>query len=452
MRAIAVILLLAVSSNCFAFRVTPAFKEVDVKRGEKFVLNLNLTGTKEREALFVYVKDYYLTEQGGAKFDIPEEMKEFERFSAKKWTKPQVALKRIQFTNEATGQSTEKVLPVVELKLDETKKVSIVIEPPLKAAGEYYVTVHFRDLYPTMQRVKGSKKAFAGVYFAVAARINIMVENPLWRPKKNGKVENAWVEIIQEVQEVEGAEEEQEPQYKVEKLVYRKATEPEQETAILSKNVPQEKSIITFFSFQNTGNLHQIVRGEGLVERIEDGRIFDKLVLSPVNSKKDGALLLPLGKRLFAGEVARPLPAGEFIVKATFDYGVREKARDKVSFEVQASLAKDLKESMLVVVEPKQIKKTMKLKAMESARFTVYNLDFEPLKVKIEAPEEAESFLRIIGKEFRIPSESQRQVGLLLKMQEPSFKKTVLSIVPERGRPTTLPVFIELAQEEDAND
>ena len=403
---IAIALFIGASAHCFAFRVTPAFKEVTVKRGEKFTLNLNLTGTKEKEDLFVYVKDYYLTEQGGANFDIPEEMKGFKQFSAKEWTKPQISLKRVQFINEATKQTIEQVLPVVELKQDETKEVPIVIEPPLDAAGEYYVTVHFRDLHPTMQKVSGLKKASAGIYFAVAARINIMVENPFWRPKKDGKVERAWVEIIKE-----------------------------------------KKSILLFFCFQNTGNLHEIVKGEALVKRAKDGRVFDKLELRAVNSEQDGAMVLPLGKRLFAGEIARPLPEGEFLAEATFDYGVRQKAQDKVGFEVLADLAKDLKESVLIVVEPKQIKKTMKLKAMETARFTVYNLDFEPLNVKIELPAEAENFLRIIGKEFKIPSESQRQVGLMLKMPEPAFKKIVLSIIPERGRPITLPVFIEPQKE-----
>lgn len=166
--------ILGFTTRALAFQVKPALLEIELKKGEKGSVTLDLTGTKDYEGVILYVQDYYIAQEGGVKFDAPDDA-----FSAKNWIKPKVPLARIESKN-TKGETQEQFLPVVFLNKDQVKPVAIEINPPLEAVGEYYATVHFRDFQPTMQKVEG-KTGQVAVYFAVAARINIKITGANWR-------------------------------------------------------------------------------------------------------------------------------------------------------------------------------------------------------------------------------------------------------------------------------
>lgn len=370
-----------------AFQVTPASKAISMNQGTEQVVTIRLVGTKD-ERVLIYLGDYFIDRRGTVVFEAGPEMN---APSAKGWISPITAAQEVTYFDPAEQGMITRNAPVVELQQGEVKEVSFRVAPPADAQGEYYATLHFRDLTTSTQDDDTPQVA---IYFAVAARLSIAIKGSFVPRREGGVLSDAG-----SIHQGEGA------------------------TRIST-------------SFENSGNVHLNVTALTYIRRAKDNRVFAELTLTPAGSQPDGsAFILPGGVRDFEGYLRRPLPPGEYVAETVYDYGSYLRPKNRVEFTVERDTNAEF---MTFDYEPKELKVVGAPGSTSIRKITVYNMGAEPLELRIDADE---GLLRILTPQLIIPEGSSRNVGIMLRVPEDA-SRTKINLTPSRGSPADLLVLI----------
>ncbi|MBI9104857.1 MAG: hypothetical protein JEY99_20745 [Spirochaetales bacterium] len=390
---ITISIMLFLAPTAHGFQVTPASKAIQLGQGQQETITIRLVGTKT-EKVMLYLGDYIIDRRGTVGFEAPEEG---DRNSAKEWISPLTTAEEVTYYDTIEQKMVTRRAPVVNLNEGEVKEVSFRLSPPIDAKGEYYATLHFRDITPL--ETDNSDRPQVAVYFAIAARLSIQITGS-FIPVKSGSAFDG------EVYQGEG-------------------------------------SIRLFSAFRNSGNVHLNVKGKTFIRRKSDSRVFAEIDLTPAGSQPDGsAFILPEGLRDFEGFLSRPLPAGDYIAETIYDYGSYIKPKQAVEFRVEENT--ESKDFQAYSFEPKEINISSQPGTTEIQKVTVYNMSAESITLRIL---NKEGWITVLNSEVSIPEGSLRNIGIMSTVPESieaggSIHPLIISQVPG-GLSSEVPVVID---------
>ncbi|MBF9018791.1 MULTISPECIES: hypothetical protein [unclassified Oceanispirochaeta] len=361
---ITISIMLFLAPTAHGFQVTPASKAIQLGQGQQETITIRLVGTKT-EKVMLYLGDYIIDRRGTVGFEAPEEG---DRNSAKEWISPLTTAEEVTYYDTIEQKMVTRRAPVVNLNEGEVKEVSFRLSPPIDAKGEYYATLHFRDITPL--EADNSDRPQVAVYFAIAARLSIHITGS-FIPVKNGSAFDG------EVYQGEG-------------------------------------STRLFSAFRNSGNVHLNVKGKTFIRRKSDSRIFAEIELTPAGSQPDGsAFILPGSLRDFEGFLSRPLPAGDYIAETIYDYGSYIMPKQAVEFTVKENA--DRGDFQAYSFEPKNINISAQPGRTEIQKLTIYNMSAESITLKIL---NEENWITVLNPDISIPEGSFRNIGIMSTLPE----------------------------------
>lgn len=207
--------------------------------------------------------------------------------------------------------------------------------------------------------------------------------------------------------------------------------------------VLESDSLIRISSaFKNTGDIHLDVLGEAVI-RSADGRTnFGKFDLNARSSAKKEAFIFPDGTRDFEGVLKRQLPAGDYKLEVSYNYGYDfKKINLSHDFSVtrKSALNEDSEEFLRIA------ESDLKLYIPEGGRrtkvVTLTNIDYRPLAVSVES----EDWVKISPNNFILKPGQVRNVMLIStvsKYHSSQEKKTVISFKTDRGKSALLNLYV----------
>ena len=300
------------------------------------------------------------------------------------------------------------------IKLDEkrltlakgrTKDVEFKIKVPYRAKpGEYYgcIMIEPTEFTPIERKIGGVK---AVVHLKSRIAVPIILTIPGRVPKRGGKVRLVRVEAGQE------------------------------EIKILS-------------TFNNTGNVLEEVRGKVTVRDAVKRRIFDVVRLKALNGgHPDGrGKVFPETLRDFTGEVQRPLPPGEYVAEAAFDYGYKYRlAKARTTFTVTPQIAQKQRELLVLAAKPELLELKIPAGGFRTSGIKVSNLDYQPIHVTVHFNPVADpSWIRLSESEFHLQPGRSKTIRAILSIPgggkpERSIK---IELKADRGKKVVVDVVV----------
>jgi len=348
----------------FGFQVTPASKAIEIGQGDQETITIRMLGTK-KERIMIYLGDYLIDRRGTVSFIAGKE----DRTSrGKEWISPLTMSQEVTYYDSMEQKMVTRNAPVVDLEEGDVKEVSFLVSPPIDAKGEYYATLHFRDISEMENDNTGRPQV--SILFAIAARLSINIKGS-FVPLRSGS-------------SLEGS-------------VY-----------------PGEKNTRLISSFHNSGNVHLDVYGRTFIRRKSDNRVFAELPLTPAGSKpENSAFIMPGGIRDFEGVLERPLPAGEYIAETVFDYGSYIKPKSIVPFSIEES--HDRGEIPAFSFEPQTVYISSLPGNTEVSKITIYNMGSEAISLEVLSDTD---WISVLNSKVIIPDGSFRNVGILSTVPE----------------------------------
>lgn len=300
------------------------------------------------------------------------------------------------------------------IKLDEktltlakgrTKDFEFKIKVPYRAKpGEYYGAIMIEPTeFTPIERKIGGVKVVLNLKSRIAVPIILTIPGRV--PKRGGKVHLVRVEAGKE------------------------------EIKILS-------------TFNNTGNVLEEVRGRVTVRDAVKRRIFDVVRLKALNGgHPDGSgKVFPETLRDFAGEVQRPLPPGEYVAEAAFDYGYKYRlAKARTTFTVTPQIAQKQRELLTLAVEPELLELKIPAGGFRTLGIKVSNLDYQPIHVKMHFnPVANPSWIRLSESEFDLPPGRSKTLRVILSIPrgEKPERSIKIELKADRGKKVVADVVV----------
>lgn len=212
----------------------------------------------------------------------------------------------------------------------------------------------------------------------------------------------------------------------------------------------KEKTIKIKVTLKNESQISIGAEGEAYIIGKNDRKIYDKFPLLAEQSGTQGVrgkvLIYPEGIRDYLGEIARPLPAGKYEVKISFDYDVKyRKVRTKTEFTITREIAVSLKELLTLAVGKEFLEFEFKPGGMIMKGLEIINLDFQPLRVAISTLPEKMSWLGIAQTELNLRAGEDRKIRFRIKIprDEKVERSAKIVLTPERGKPIIINLIIK---------
>lgn len=381
-----IILASFLTNQVMAFSLSPAYLELEIKRGESQTQILDVNNDGDGPILCqIAVSGFEVLSDGKQLFEaaIPD-------YSAAGW----IEAKESEF--EVSGKSSGKA------------EVTIAV-PKTAQPGDYFACVFAQTQAPSKVKTSQSRE----VEIAVNCRLGCILQITV--PGKN---------------------------------LFRKAEVGEVKAKMpLIEN--KEEGIKIFANLTNKCASHLDARGEVLIKNSAN-RIFDKFVLQATGKNTKGvALIYPMGSREFSGVIQRPLPAGEYIAEVAFDYGYRtQKAKAEAKFTVSQEVGENQKEFLTLTAEPNPLEAQMSSGALRALAIKVFNFDFEPLAVKATSQVpwikvEPAEFTIGSGKEKSL------SVTISVPANERIARVGKIILTPERGRSVAVDIVVLAPKERE---
>jgi hypothetical protein len=345
-----IVSLLVLANLAEAFKVSPVKLELSIPRGQTrdVVLTLNGTSGTSVENLIVYPTDLSISKTGVYTFQRNENSK----FSAAPWVK---------FSD-------------MKISLTETQKkeLKFKISVPLNAnPGEYYSILMIEPEKDTRMR---SKEKPMAMDYKVRIGVVLILDVPGRIYQKTGKALST--EMIPVTPELI-------KQVKAEALGAKYDSKHELFYALTDFEKMANKTLI-LGSFQNLGNTHLYVSGAATI-RSRDGRTsFGQAKLIAMGSEKDQVFAFPGDERYFYGVWDKPLPKGQYLCDALYDYGNKvAKAASSSGFSVLRDFQADESKNEFLSLEPKSLEMVVPSGALRTKVLKVSNTDNRPLNVSV---------------------------------------------------------------------
>lgn len=377
------VMILTLTSNCFAFRVSPAKIEgVTISKGKTGIGILHLRGSVINEKTKIFPMDIIVDRRGNLNFERLEDWK----YSCFSWIKlPEV-----------------RILTLTEGK---TKELEFKIKVPYNAKpGEYYacIMVEPTEFTPIKGEI-GGVTTVLNLKSRIA--VPIIIEVPGRIRKLGGRVIDTSVGIGKE----------------------------------------EIKVLATFQNMGNVieevrGNARIINKAD---KKIYD--VVTLKALNP--SAADGmGRVFPETLRDFEGIVKRPLPTGNYEIRVAFDYGLKvRKARARADFSVTQELAISLAELLTLATESELLEFQLKPGGMVMEGLEIINLDFQSLRVAISTFPEKMPWLRIAQTKLNLRAGQSRKIRFRIKIprDEKVERSAKIILTPERGKPIIVDLIIK---------
>ncbi len=194
-------------------------------------------------------------------------------------------------------------------------------------------------------------------------------------------------------------------------------------------------------SFKNTSFIHLDVSGDAVVRSV-DGKInYGTFGLNALSSPTKAAFIFPGNIRDFTGALNRQLPAGDYIVEASFSYGSSFK-KERVVQKFSVVRKKPLNDSKSECLRLKS--NNLDLFIPDGGRLTktitLTNIDYRPLSVKINSSD----WVKIIPDSLTLKPGEVRNIMatvLVAKYDASQKQESLVYFKPERGKSAELKVF-----------
>lgn len=191
-------------------------------------------------------------------------------------------------------------------------------------------------------------------------------------------------------------------------------------------------------AFKNTGDMHLDVLGEAVV-RSADGRInYGKCDLKALSSSKNEAFIFPGATRDFEGTLKRQLPAGDYVVEASYNYGYDfKKARQTEKFSIKREVSIDEEQTEFLRVNNSDLKLLVPKGARRTQVVAITNIDYRPININIETDE----WIKILPNNFILKPGEVRNIMLTVSVSEydESQKKVaVIFLKTDHGKDSTI--------------
>lgn len=368
------------SSLIFAFRVQPVRLDITLKRGQTGIIHIALSGSKgtRGEYLKVYPVDLIMNRNGSLAFERQENFK----YSVVPW----ISLKEER----------------VRLFEGQTKDYEFRISVPRSAIpGEYYAILMFEPVEPTPME-DPERPIRLMMISRIAVPIILNVPGRIY--KKQGKAMETGAQQI------------------------------------------DDGKVEVNSTFKNTGSIHLDVCGSALIKSKDEKRNFAKIQLKAFgSSKKSGeGFIMPGNLRDFVGISESPLslPAGEYLVEVSYDYGYKfRKARDEAIFTITKQFKIDESKTPLFKVDKPIIEFEAKPGVFKTLVLKVTNIDFQPLKVLVQSEKD---WARVSPSNFVLKSGESRNLKIIATIPENIESKNQARIVfkPDRGKETEVKLIV----------
>lgn len=389
-----------ITNSTLAFRLTPASLDIEVKRGESQTQVLKIGNSSENPiSCRVYVIGFEVLKDGKQLFEGANK-----KFSAVGW---------ISFRKRFLGLKIPwKKYKDLEFEVspEGIEEAEIEIGVPKNAQpGDYYATIMAESTVP------GRAKTPQGVEVSVNLRLGCItrITIPGRTIRKKAEISEVRVEL------------------------------PKPET---------EEPVKIIATLENKCEVHLDGRGEVLIKNTE-GRVFDRFVLQGAGKEAKGqALVYPEGSRDFWGVVERPLPPGEYVAEAVFDYGYQfRRLREKTFFVVSPEMGQKQREFLTMTVEPNLLELEMSSGAFRTQSLKVSNLDFEPLKVEVLT---SSSWLGVKPSQLIIRPNNYitLRIEVAVPTEEPVARNGKIILKPEKGKAITIDVVISEYKREEKKE
>lgn len=200
-------------------------------------------------------------------------------------------------------------------------------------------------------------------------------------------------------------------------------------------------------AFRNTGDIHLDVLAEATI-RSEDGRVnYGKFDLNARASAKRAAFIFPDAIRDFEGGLERQLPAGNYMLEVSYDYGYKfRKANKKMPFTITRQGSVDESNDEFIALEDSKLSLAIPEGARRTEVVSVSNIDYRPLSIEVETPD----WIRVVPKQLVLKPGESRNVMLIVsvdKYRDDQKKTALINFKADRGKNSVL--SLELSSPQD---
>lgn len=374
------------ANQAWAFSLSPASLELEIKRGESQPQTLNVNNDSEKSVLCqMAVTGFEVSPDGKQRFEdaTPD-------YSAISWIE----------IEETAFNITPK----------SSKKAGIVITVPKNAKpGDYFACIFGQIQTPGKAITSQGQEVVITVNFQLGCIIRITV--PGRAIPKKALVSDVRVEM------------------------------PSAEN--------KDEGVKIIGTLVNKCALHLDAMGEVMIKN-SGNRTFEKLILQGAGKNTKGeALVYPMSSREFFGVIQKPLPPGNYTAEVVFSYGYRsQKAKAQAKFTVSQEIGKQ-KELLALTIEPSVIELEMTHNTFRVRRVDVFNRDSEE-KLVIKAGSQTPWVTVDPTEFTINPNKDRSlRIMISTIDNEPVARAGKITLTPERGKSVTLDVIVSEEKEKE---
>lgn len=378
---------LALVNKSFAFRITPASFEIDLKRGETKTEFLTINNDSDDSIQCqVYATGYQVGRDGKPVFEETEETD----------TSPFSARKMIKILE-----------PEITIPAKSGKRVAISVTLPRTVSEREYFATIMAVTQAASDDLKKAQQKKVTTQMKINLRLGVILRINVAGPTVFKKAEISEVKVEKETQGV--------------------------------------KVIATL---ENKCSVHLETEEAETVIKDLNHRIMAKFPLQGANKevRGDKVFIYPQASRDFWGVVDKPLPPGKYLAEIIFNYGYRSrKIRRETAFEIEKELGDNLQKWMVMNVEPSTIKMEMKQGTLKRETVKIFNQDVNPLKVQVSAKVFINThWLEVAPTELTIKPQSSEKIRIIatLPSNENVARVGKILIKPERGNESSVDIVV----------
>jgi hypothetical protein len=200
-------------------------------------------------------------------------------------------------------------------------------------------------------------------------------------------------------------------------------------------------------TFKNNGDIHLDVLGEAVI-RSTDGRTnYGKFALKALSSAKDAAFIFPEAIRDFEGALKRQLPAGDYLVEVSFNYGYEfKKAHLTQKFSIKRTIPVKEEKAEFLRVNNQDLKLIIPAGGRRTQVLSLTNIDYRPLKVNIES----DNWIKVTPDSLILKTGEVRNIMLTMSVAEydnSQKKESVILFKTDRGLSSKTQVLVSALKE-----
>ncbi len=216
------------------------------------------------------------------------------------------------------------------------------------------------------------------------------------------------------------------------------------EGSILESKVKEENGKINITStFENEGNIHLDVTGKAII-RSKNGRTsYGEVALRKTGAQPNKKqFVFPKNLLDFHGAINKKLPAGDYVVDISFDYGYDfKKAKDQAFFTVERGAGVKESDMNFISVKPEKLRIALSKGMFRTKTMEISSFYGENMKISTEIEEE---WLKISPSTIILRPGQKRTIKVIIKVPDDFEEKLSGKIVfnPEKGKSIEMPVKI----------